>query len=272
MSKYNPIVRSRFVPSPAPDDWHYRLSDGNIRGLSAEFVFGRNTDVGTGAFEPVSQGGIFWTPQVGGATTLKVSSSNAGDTATTGSGAREITIVGINASGAVVTDTLATAGTSDSSATSNSYIRLLKAYVSKSGTYATSTAGSHVGTIAIKTNAGTPIGSISSTNFPRGSTQIGAYTIPANKKGFIEYMSITVDSNKTANIAMFKRGNILETGVPYTGMEVVAEFPGVAGFAEFNPASPINDLEGPCDIGFMALGLGQAADVSVGFELILKDI
>lgn len=271
MSKYNPIVRSRFVPSPAPDDWHYRLSDGNIRGLSAEFIFGRNTDVGTGAFEPVSQGGIFWTPQVGGATTLEVVSDDANDTAA-GSGAREITIVGINASGAVVTDTLATAGTSDSSATSNSYIRLLKAYVSKSGTYATSSAASHAGKITIKTTGNTTVAEISDTNFPRGSTQIGVYTIPSGKKGFIEYMSITVDSNKTANIAMFKRGNILETAAPYTGMEVVAEFPGVAGFAEFNPASPINDFEGPCDIGFMALGLGQAADVSVGFELILKDI
>ena len=271
MAKYDPIIRSRIVPTPIPDDWHYRLADNKIRGASVDFVFGRNVDVGTVAFEPVSQGGIFWTPQVAGATTLYVVSDDANDDEA-GTGAKEITLVGINSSGAIITEALDTAGTSNSSATSNSFMRLLKAYVSASGTYATSTAASHAGKISIKTLGNVTVGEISDNNFARGTTQIGVYTIPAGKKGFIEYMSMTVASNKTANIAMFKRGNILETTAPYTAMEVIGEFPGVEGFAEFNPSSPINGLEGPCDIGFMAIGLGQAADVSVGFELILKDI
>lgn len=274
MSVYQPIIRSRSLGVSVrnfPDDWHYRLAAQDLPGKEVVFVFGRNTDVGTGTFEPISNAGLYWTPQANAGDTLYVQSSDANDTAA-GSGAREITIVGINASGEIVTDALATNGTSASSATSNTYIRLLKAYVSKSGTYGTQSAGSHAGLISIRQTTGaTTRGQIQATGFPRSATQIGVYTIPTGKKGYIEYLSVNVDSNKTANLALFKRGNILQTAAPYDAIEVLAEFPGVSGSSEFSPSSPINSLIGPCDIGFMGIGLGQAAEIAVSFELILVD-
>lgn len=272
MSVRQPIVRSNALPPFIPDDWHYRLSSGRINRKQSVFVFGRNTDVGTSLFEPIADAGVFWTPQASSASTLYVQSSSTSDTAA-GVGAREITIEGINALGELVSDSVATNGTTASSATSNSYMRVLKASVSKSGTYGTQSVPSHIGTITVRDSAtnGTRA-QISSTGFPRGASQIGVYTIPVNKRGYIEYLNINVDSNKTANVVMFKRGNILQSTAPYDAIQVVTEFPGVSGGSEFNPSSPINSLTGPCDIGFMGVGITNAAGISVAFELILEDI
>lgn len=272
MSVRQPIVRKNALPPFIPDDWHYRLSSGNISRKESVFVFGRNTDVGTSLYEPITDAGIYWTPQVSGASTLYVQSSSTSDSAA-GTGAREITIEGINAAGELVSDSVATNGTTASSATSNSYIRVLKAYVSASGTYGGQSTPSHIGTITVRdsTSNGTRA-QISSTGFPRGSTQIGVYTIPTGKRGYIEYLSMNVDSNKTATIAMFKRGNILQTSAPYSAIQVVSEFPGVNGNTEFSPMSPVNNLIGPCDIGFMGIGIKNAAEISVVFELILVDV
>lgn len=275
MSVRQPIIRQSTIGvnvKNEPDDWHYRLSAGRIPNKESVFVFGRNTNVGTSLYEPISDTGTYWTPQISGASTLYVSSSSANDTAA-GTGAREITIEGINAAGELVSDSVATNGTTASSATSNSYIRVLKAYVSASGTYGTQSSPSHIGTITVRdSTANGTRAQISSTGFARGSSQIGVYTIPTGKRGYIEYLSMSVDSNKTATIAMFKRKSILQTAAPYEAIQVVCEFPGVTGNTEFAPSAPINNLIGPCDIGFMGIGIQNAAEISVAFELILVDV
>ena len=148
--------------------------------------FGHNNAVTT-TFAPLCQGGIWRTPQPAAATQVRVKAGNANDTAA-GSGARAVMIEGRNALGEIVTETLATAGASAGANSTNSYIRIHRAFVSASGTYATATAstGSQSADIVIENAAGTEDWlTIESSGLTAGQSEIGAYMIPKGFDGFI---------------------------------------------------------------------------------------
>lgn len=224
----------------------------------------------TTSYTPVSIGQVYQTPQVSGATTLRIRAGNANDTAA-GSGAREITLEGLDETGAFATETLATAGTSASSATTTTWLRLFRAYVSKSGTYATSAGGSHSADIDIETTGGTLWATIDSTGFPKSQTQIGVYTIPLGKTGFLREYHLTVNTSgtKTVDFAMFKRENILETSPPYTGMTLLHELIGVGDTVDYEYKIP-TVLPALTDFGFMAKG-ASSPDATVEFTIELVD-
>ena len=250
-------------------DFHLELARGAVPKYDVVHKFGRNSDVGT-TFEPVTTTGTYWTPQASAATTVRVKAGNVNDTAD-GTGARSVTITGIDASGNRITETLATNGTSAGPDSTNSFIRVDRLYVSPmgSGTYATDTAGSHAGDITIEDSAGTvDIATISATDLARGQSQIGVYTIPAGQVGYLKSSFISVDSNKTVDIGLYRRTGVTQTEAPYDAIRLIMEQNGVTGISQFKPVSPVNGFEGPCDIGFMAKA-AQAASVTVDFELIL---
>jgi len=242
-------------------------------GDTADIVhkFGRNPSVGT-SFVPVSFGGVYQTPQVGSATALRIKAGgNANDTAA-GTGAREVTLIGLDANGNEITEAIATAGASASSATTNSFIRLYRAYVSASGTYATASAGSHSASITIENSAGgTDWATIDATSFPLSQTEIAVYSVPTGKKAFLLSAFAFTDSNKTTNIICFQRGNILETAAPYTAMREVFEITSGGGETELVTKGAIGPFVGPLDIGFMAKIDTGTAEVDVDFELLVVD-
>jgi hypothetical protein len=148
---------------------------------------------------------------------------------------------------------------------------LFKAYVSKSGTYATSAAGSHSADIDIETTGGTLWATIDATGFPKSQTQIGLYTIPLGKTGFLREYHLTVNTSgtKTVDFAMFKRENILETSPPYTGMTLLHELIGVGDTVDFEYKIPAV-LPALTDFGFMAKG-ASSPDATVEFTIELVD-
>ena len=246
------------------------LSRGLVSGAEVIHKFGK-ADVGT-SFVPVAIGGVYNTPQAASATTLRIKSGgNANDTAA-GSGAREITLIGLDENFEKVTETVATAGASASSATTATFTRLYRAFVSGSGTYATASAGSHSGDIVIENGAGgTDWATISSSGFPRGQSEIGVYSVPAGKKAYIEYVAISVDSNKTADLLGFFREGADETSAPYSAMRLWIELGGVSGEEIINPTTPVGPFQGPCDIGFMAKVSSGTGEVDVDMEIIELD-
>lgn len=232
--------------------------------------FGKSAAIGT-AFSPVSIGNIYQTPQPAGATALRIKAGgNANDTAA-GSGAQEITLQGLDETGTVVTEAVATAGASASSATATTFIRLFRAYVSASGTYATSSAGSHADDIVIENGAGgTDWATIDSTDFARSQTEIGAYSIPAGYDGYLMNTVGFTDSSKITTILFFQRTGILSAAAPYDAMRVVFEERVEGGGFEFKPEVPIK-FAGPCDVGFLAKVNTSTAEVDVDFELIIVE-
>lgn len=247
-------------------DFLIDVSKGIIPGHSIVHKFGQYDAVGT-TFTPVTRGGIYLTPQVGDATTLRVKAGNTNDTAA-GTGAREITLVGLDETGTEVTEVLATAGTSASSATTTTFIRLYRFYVSKSGTYATSSTGSHAGDIVIESPSAVEWGTIESTGFSRSQSEIGAYTIPAGYTGYLLGAFGFAETSKTTDLIFFKREGVLDTAPPYEAMRVVFEERVFGGEFTVNIKAPIKIGTGS-DIGFLAkVGVGTA-EIEIDFELLL---
>lgn len=247
---------------------YVKLSEQKITGQRVVHKFGRNASVGT-SFVPVAFGGVYQTPQT--ATALRIAAGNANDTAA-GSGAREITLIGLDENGNEVTETVATAGTSASSATTATFLRLYRAYVSASGTYATAVAGSHSADIVIENSAGgTTWATIDATNFPKGQSEIGVYSVPSGKKAYIQSVYFFTDSSRTTDIICFQRHNILQSSAPYDAMRIVFLESLQGGEGAIEPRTPFGPFSGPCDVGFMAQVEASTAFVEIDFEIIVID-
>jgi len=240
------------------------------RGLSSGMVtvkkFGRNAAVAT-TFVPVTLGAVYQTPQAAGATALRVKAGDIADTSA-GAGAREITLQGLDENFVQQTEVLATAGTSASSATTVTWTRLYRAWVSASGTYATATAGSHAADIVIETTGGTIWATIDSTDFPKGQSEIGAYSVEFGWTAYVKLRNVSVDSGKVVDLVFFQRAGVDETAVPYSAMRAQSVNTGVvAGIGNLGTSdTPFGPFTGPCDIGFMAKG-ATTPSVSVEFDI-----
>ena len=177
-------------------------------------------------------------------------------------------LTGIDATGEVISETSETAGASASLPTSRTFIRLLEAIVTASGTYATQSARSHVGTITIENAAGTEDwAQISDGSFPRGASEIGVYTVPKNRSAYVQAIRLSCDADKKANVILFKRSGILQTMAPYSAMVLVAEFPAVSGqiAIDYDPPLAFPELT---DFGFMASIGASTVDITVSFDVV----
>lgn len=260
----------RFATSLYNKEFMLKVAQGLISGHSLVHKFGRNSAVGT-TLVPICDGGYFRTPTA--VVNLAVISDDANDTAA-GSGAQEITLIYLDSSFVQQTGTIETNGTSESSGTVDGVLRLLRAYVSRSGTYASQSAGSQNGTITIRVESAgdtwATIPEIGTTGFAVGQSLIGCYTVPAGKTAYILSSMVTVDTNKTANLYFFKREDADDIVAPYSGcMRVQNIYTGLSGLSEIiyltNESFPEKT-----DIGFMAIA-SATSDVSVEFELLLID-
>jgi len=249
------------------------LPDGVFSDLDTTIVhrFGLNEAAAT-AMEPICGGGLWPTLQPAGAVALRVKAGgNAADTAA-GAGAREVTIVGIDETGALVSEAVATAGASASDPTTATFIRILDAYVSASGSYATIAGGSHTAAITIEDGGGAADwATISATGFAKGQTQIGCYTIPLGKTGWVNNASIRIEDSGVADVMMFKREGILDAAAPYSALLAIDEMLDAFGTVDIGGDFWLGPFPALTDIGFMALHASSAAKVAVKFEVMLVD-
>lgn len=249
------------------------IKRGLSTGIDVVNKFGSNASVGT-SWTPITSAGVYQTPTA--AVSLEFVSSDTGD-ALDDVGAHEITVEGLDAN--FNAQTVATAAHATDGLTAvaitGTWTRVFRAYVSKSGTYATSAAGSHVGTITIRVaSAGATYAQIPlSTSFPLGQSLIGAYTIPTGYTGYVFMDDISVDTGKTVDVAFFARENADDVSSSYTGtMRVKSLVTGLNGGTPFNRTgakTPLGPFTGPCDLGFMGLVSTGTAEISVEFEVWL---
>ena len=237
-----------------------------------EFVrkFGRNEAIGTG-FEVITAGGLYQMPQVAAATKLRVKAGNAADTVD-GAGARKITIMGLDETGAYVEEDLVTAGASASADSVNTYLRLFRAFVKESGSYATVSAGSHTAAVLIENAAGTADWmTIFLTGYARSQSLVAAYTIPLGYTGTMKEITTSVKAAQAADVIMLKRENILEAAAPYSAMRTQFELGGLISTHTINPSQEeFGEFFPLTDIVFMGKASAQG-DVSVEFMLELTN-
>ena len=239
------------------------------RGFYPEYneihQFGVHAAIGT-TYTPICYSGIYQTPTT--ATALEIISSSAADTAA-GAGARTVTIEGLDSNWDYISQTVSMNGLA-AVAIPTSLTRVTRASVATSGTYATAAAGSHVGDLTIRVaGGGATWAIISVTGFARGSTTIGAYSVPTGKSAIVYPHYLSVESTKAGDVIFFYRSDIDTVAAPYSPMIEQFELVGAIGFSSLlDNATPLGPFVGPCDIGFMGrVSVGTGA-IAIDFEIL----
>lgn len=248
------------------------LSAGNIRGWSKVDKFGQS-DAITTTPSPVTTLGSYRTPTNANGTKVRVKAGNVNDTVA-GTGARYIFIQGIQKdTGLLVSELLPTNGISAGANSTYTYIRLFRAYVYESGTYADETSPSHAASIVIENAAGTEdwITIHHDGTLGYGQSQVACYTVPLGYEAYIADIAYSPATTKVINLYFFQRGGILNTS-ELEGMRLVRATIGLDSHADQNfrfPKGPFSELT---DLGFMASVSTGTASLSVDFTILLRQI
>ncbi|PCJ96651.1 MAG: hypothetical protein COA52_01220 [Hyphomicrobiales bacterium] len=247
-------------------DYPLLMADGRLKGIDDYHIFGRNTQTPT-SFEHICENGIYRTPQISGATKLRVKAGNAADTVA-GVGARSIRLRGIDIAGDEIDEIIDTAGTSASANTVNTFLRLHDVDVYASGSYE----NSHAGTIIIEDAAGSEDwAEIDIDDLAFAKAHIGSFVIPKGKRGFIDYILMTTDTDKTADFIFYFNADITQTAPPYKAHEVIQLYDGVEHYTEFRPKAPSGPFPPMSEITAYSRGSTGTTKTSVEIEITLID-
>lgn len=258
-------VGQRFLPIDRPNDFLIEVLRGKVPGHSLIHVFGKAI-VGT-TMVPIASSLKYPTPTI--ATALEVISTDANDTAD-GDGAREITVVGLDNTWTEITQVVATNGLTAVPLPID-MIRVYRWWVSASGTYATSTTGSHQGTISIQEVVGGALWFDGiTTPYPKGQSDIAGYTIPIGFRAFIFIEAIVADSAKSVDVMFFKRVDADKITAPFSAMRVIKDYVGVSSQG-MSPGinAPMDSFPEKTDLIFMAIVSVGTAAVSIDYNLLL---
>lgn len=229
--------------------------------------FGRNNDIDIGTEDIWRAGGlIVWQTA---AQTLSLVSDSADDTAA-GTGARSVTVVGLNGSLAEITETVATAGLV-AATTTNKFLRVYRAYVASAGTYAGTTAGGNLGNInATYSTTGNPAFIIAHDGTRGlGQTQSAFFTVPAGMKAYIAFIDIQIDATKPLTVMFWRREQATTTTAPVQSRRLILFWDGAAGDVEYKPVAPLGPFSAGTDLWFSATSANNNATCSVNFEIWL---
>jgi hypothetical protein len=249
------------------EDYLLSVARGEVEGAYMVHKFGANDNVGT-TLVPITSTGFYRTPT--SAVSLEILSSDADDNSA-GVGGRSVAIIGLNASGHEITQIVNLNGLSAVQIPID-MLRVYRAYIYSSGSYATQTSPSHQGTITIRESGGgqnwaqiTTIG-----GFGSGQTEIGVYTVPKGYTCSLLGKTMSVNSVKYADMFFFQRQNILQFTAPYNPIRLVERHAGVTGIQEIKSTGAISVIPELTDIGFMGKSPQGTSEVSVEFELLCE--
>jgi hypothetical protein len=245
-------------------DFLIEVMKGNVPGHSLIHKYGRNDAVPNGSWAHISLIPFSIANFPTAATTVRIKAGGHANDTAAGTGAREVTVVGLDNNFQEASEAIATNGALASSSTTTQFWRIYRTYVSSVGTYT----GNNDGDVVIENTAGTA--DLIKIAAGEGQSQYGGVAIDIDYTAYLVGVHVTVDSNKTANIRCFTRENLDDTSAPMSPKRLRLHWDGVQspGYV-YSPGAPEFSLNGKSDIWFEAYGDGAVSQVSVDFELLL---
>lgn len=183
------------------NDENLNIARNLVRGATVVHKFGRNPNVG-GAPETIWMYGGTYT-YLTSPSTVYVTSNDAADAAA-GTGARTITVEGLDVNYLEIAETLTVGG----AVSTKSFLRVFRAFVSSAGSTQT-----NEGNVIVTTGAGgsgtvlVSIGIIGTgTTFGLGQSQLAIYTIPAHCTGYLNTWNVGLgEYNNSATASLYTR-------------------------------------------------------------------
>jgi len=174
------------------EPFELQVARGQITWHKPLFKFGINGDVGTSVETVWAQGGTYAYPSV--ASVMKISSSSADD-ASAGTGARTISISGLDADYNEISEVVILNGQTAVD-TVNSYLRINRIYVVTAGSGETAAGTIYAGTGTV--TSGVPANIYGMVAIGANQTQMAFWTVPAGYTLYLTGLFYT-SGNTTAN-------------------------------------------------------------------------
>jgi len=228
--------------------WHYTVHK-----------FGFNSDIDDTLETVWAQGGLY--SYLAAATQLSVSSSSANDTSA-GTGARTVTLSGLDANYAEISETVTLNGQT-AVTTTNSYLRIFRMVVNSAGSGGQNAGVIYAGTGTV--TAGVPANKYATIVIGDNQTLMAIWTVPANHTAYLLQTDVTVattQNNKycTASLVARPFGEVFQ---------VKDRFVKAESQTTLTYSLPLK-FEEKTDIEYRAIGDSAGADIAISaaFEII----
>lgn len=264
-----------YAGNPKSDkDFYTEVQKGNVKNHSMVHKYGFNDGAANGVWEVVSGNSVAMGFRNSAITMRVAAGGNAADdsdhASPPGAGAHSITIVGIGPDATnnnelrEVSEAVDTEGAGASSATTQTFWRVYRAYVTPAsqGTYNTA----NIGAVTIEDSGGTAdevvIPALS------GQTLHAAYAIPESHTGYFLGAHVNVGATQTTDVRMRTRANFDDVTTLFEPALTKFYWTDLSGSFNFRPVSPLVIPE-KSDVWFEVLGQATNPTCSVDFEILL---
>lgn len=229
------------------------IAKGEVASHSLVLKFGRNPDIDASVEETVWEGGGLY-PFDTTAQSLEILSSNAADAAA-GTGARTMTVIGLDANYVYKSEVVTLNGT-NAVALTGTWIRVHRCSVATAGTGEV-----NAGTITIRIAGGGATRLV--VGVGNGQTLMAVYTIPANTTGYVlrYYGSANAQTTAYVDVKLFTRSS---TGV----INLKHQQATASGFFDYRYGAPFA-VSQKTDIYLNATSSANNTDVCGGFDIVL---
>lgn len=187
-------------------DFFQKVAEGAIPGYSSGRKFGYYASISTTEQLVADIGGSPFFPAT--ASTVEAISSSANDIAA-GTGAQQITIIGLDSSWNELTATIEMNGTSATSATASTFFRVNRCFVSRVGTYH----GANLGQITVRVSGAGSSWLIVPTG--QGQTKHCVFTVPLGKTLYLYDVHLHPESSKSVAFNLWSYRNAQDVSAPY---------------------------------------------------------
>jgi len=243
------------------EPYELQVSKGQVVGASSLYKFARNPDINSTEETIWEHGGNYVFPT--SAAVRYVSSSDANDT-NGGTGANKVRVFGLDANYALIEEEVELAGQTQV-ATSLSYLRIYRAYVTLAGS-----GGTAAGTVYVAdsgASAGVPTGNVYANLGTSNQTLLGVYTVPAGKTLYLDDVNFTAaisQANANATIKL----NIRDFGSNVFRTVVISELQSGTYIDKFEYPQPIYEKT---DIEVRAVATSSNNPITVSWQGVLID-
>lgn len=223
------------------DPW--AITAGAVTGMTHDYKFFRGTAPTTGAFVSSFSTATYPYLELSTATdTLSLVSDDAADAAA-GTGARTVTIVGLDSDWLPYENTYTMTGVTPVIIPAGTFKRVHRMFVATAGTYAVGgNTGHNVGDITLKMTT-TPFGTVAEIKPEVGGTLMCNYTVAAGHTMYMTRVGVYVEDSKIVDVELWKREQADVIAAPFGPTRVrltldaiqterTAEFTGALKFTE----------------------------------------
>lgn len=252
---------------PGNKDFLIEVASNKVEGYSIVSVLGRNQDVDTTITDIGMEDVIFTWLTV--ATQVEAISDNINDTFL-GTGARTITVHGLDANFDPIDEVIEMNGTTVTAITTKSFIRINQTVVETSGTYASTTGGTNLGDITIRpSGGGSTLSFIADVDIDPGVSQDFKYTVPNGHTAIIIGVGANIDSTKTGRLLFNARTDADIIVAPFSPRVSSVHIAGLAGLHSVPQELLNNRLEAKTDLWASAIASANNTEIDISARILL---